>query len=310
MTFRAPGVPGVAGPDRDAARRAVLAVMVLEEMDLVPTADGVVVPGPMESLVGWDEIEECVARAGTEADARRLVSALIRLHVVVADLGGHATEVLAPSLRLLALPQQHVVHPGPSWTRDTVLGTSLDIGIGIIDVVGGRSDCVPVPSAVASMLHADNLWDSVRLHAEEMAQICAARLRREGATARTVSQMRSRVPRGVIRPVGGVDVPSLLSTTTLRQAIVSGDPSGMRAVAAPMRNRGWYDLSLTDPAFVGAAWAATDDVQRGLRGPILVTAEEVAVRDHHIDLTLLEERTGPTLSIIDVIRRQVPDARA
>lgn len=299
MTSRSPEPDAAPEPVRHRARQAVLAVTVLEGLDLLPTADGVVVPGPSDTLIDWADIDSCVQAAARDEDAHRLVSALIRLQVVVTDLGSHAMDTLSPSLRLLALPRDHVVHPGASWVRDTVLGGTLDLGIGIIDVVGRRTDCVPLPAVVAKRLRAEEVWAAVRHHAEEMAQICASRLRREGVTPQTLSAMRSRVPRGVLRPVGGVDVPSLMSTTTLRQELVDTDPSGMRAVAAPMRNRGWYDLSLTDPAFVGSAWVATDPVMRGLRGPILVTAEEVAVRDHHIDLTLLEERTGPALASVD-----------
>lgn len=277
---------------RARAREAVLGVKVLEGLDLEPVADGVVIDGPVQTLVGWDDLDDTVQTCPDPSDARRLVSALLRLHILVDDLGGSATEVLAPSLRLLALPTDHVVHPGPTWVREVVLGDSLHVGVGIVDVVTGRKDCVPVPASVARRLHTDDLWHAVRLHAEEMAQIAAARLRRDGAGARTVLDLRNRMPRGVLRPVGGVDVPSLLSTSTLRSAIVADDPTGMRAAAAPMRGRGWFDLTRTDPAFVGSAWMATNPVERGLNGPVLVTAHEVAVRDHHIDLTLLEERTG------------------
>jgi hypothetical protein len=42
-----------------------------------------------------------------------------------------------------------------------------------------------------------------------------------------------------------------------------------------MRSRGWFDLARIDPAFVGAAWSATIEPERGLPVPLLVTADEV-----------------------------------
>jgi hypothetical protein len=81
----------------------------------------------------------------------------------------------------------------------------------------------------------------------------------------------------VIRPVGGCDVLTLLTSRDLRRYLATEDGSGMRAVAAPMRSRGWYDLARVDPTFVAAAWAATDESERGVRRPLLVTADEVAL---------------------------------
>ena len=43
----------------------------------------------------------------------------------------------------------------------------------------------------------------------------------------------------------------------------------------PTRSRGWVDPRRADPAFVAAAWAATDVEERGSARPLLVTAEEV-----------------------------------
>jgi hypothetical protein len=98
-----------------------------------------------------------------------------------------------------------------------------------------------------------------------MGALAAARLGRDGPTD------------GVIRPVGGCDVLALLASASLRRHLAMGDSTGMRAVAVPMRRRGWYDLSRIDPAFVGAAWSATDELDRGVPRPLLVTADEVAV---------------------------------
>ena len=51
----------------------------------------------------------------------------------------------------------------------------------------------------------------------------------------------------------------------------------MRAIAVPMRSRGWLDLRGIDPAFSLAAAALTDPVDRGFHRPLLLTAEEVAL---------------------------------
>ncbi|MFP5347523.1 MAG: hypothetical protein ACLGIA_10900, partial [Actinomycetes bacterium] len=61
----------------------------------------------------------------------------------------------------------------------------------------------------------------------------------------------------------------------LRGYLAAQDGSGMRALAVPMRSRGWFDLARIDPVFVGAAWTATEEPQRAFPGPLLVTADEV-----------------------------------
>ena len=61
----------------------------------------------------------------------------------------------------------------------------------------------------------------------------------------------------------------------LRTYLAQTDGTGMRAVAVPMRNRGWFDLARIDPAFVSAAAGATDDVDRGFWRPLLVTRDAV-----------------------------------
>ncbi|GMA85266.1 hypothetical protein GCM10025868_05160 [Angustibacter aerolatus] len=61
----------------------------------------------------------------------------------------------------------------------------------------------------------------------------------------------------------------------------------MRAVAAPMRTRAWFDLSRIDPAYVGAAATATEPEQRGIGRPLLVTVDEVGLapaRERVVDL--------------------------
>ena len=77
--------------------------------------------------------------------------------------------------------------------------------------------------------------------------------------------------------MGGCDVLALLASSALRRQLATGDGSGMRALAVPMRTRGWFELSRIDPAFTLTAWSATDDFDRGVPCPLLVTADEVSL---------------------------------
>lgn len=90
---------------------------------------------------------------------------------------------------------------------------------------------------------------------------------------------------GMLRPVAGSDVLTLLAGSGLRRALAAGDGSGMRAVAVPARAQGWYDLTRVDPAYVALAWQLTDEVDRGVRVPLLVTADEVVSASIRGDLT-------------------------
>jgi hypothetical protein len=49
----------------------------------------------------------------------------------------------------------------------------------------------------------------------------------------------------------------------------------MRAVAAPMRRRGWFELARIDPPFVLAAAHATAAEDRGIDRPLLVTEDVI-----------------------------------
>jgi hypothetical protein len=70
---------------------------------------------------------------------------------------------------------------------------------------------------------------------------------------------------------------TLLGSRTLRAALGAMDGTGLRAVAVPMRNRGWLDLTRIDPAFTSAAAAATEATDRGFERPLLVTVDEVTL---------------------------------
>jgi hypothetical protein len=256
-----------AAPDRVHLRRLVLAVSVLEDLDLDPADDGVRLPGHGEVGIAWSDVLAAIGPhppGGTTA--RHRLATWLRLRLLVAELGDQAPTVLRQAARALALPPDHAVHPGPGWAVEPLMGGALECGVALLGVLDDPAEVVPLPPAIAACAGADTIawWPGVREHAEGMGHLAVQRLRRD----RSPHQQ-------VIRPVGGVDVPTLLMSSALRRYLAGSDGSGMRALAVPMRSRGWYDLARIDPAFVGAAWSATDEEHRGLPVPVLVTADEV-----------------------------------
>lgn len=264
-------------------RRAVLAVSVLDDIDLTPRARGVVVEGP-DGADGVRLSWRVVAAAhgpgpvGSPVGHRRL-SVCLRLHRLVADLGPDAANVLRQSARALALPRDHAVHPGARWVRERPMGGALHLGAGVVGLLGDTDEVLPLPPSVASSAGLDlgAWWPHLVSHADGMGHLAVNRLRRDHHRRGTLRGAAATDTQAVLRPVGGVDVPTLLTTSSVRRYLATSDGSGMRAMAAPMRSRGWYDLARIDPAFVAAAWAATDEWERGLRRPVLVTADEIVL---------------------------------
>lgn len=248
-------------------RRCVLAVSVLTDLDVEPSADGVVLPGPRAACVPWTAIATSVGDQAPESPrARHRVEILLRLHRLVAELGSEAASTLHAASRLMALPPDHWHHLGSGWAVQPLAGGALELGVGIYGLVGETDRLLPAPPSVlaAADVDASAWWDRLREHADRMGALAAARLGRDGVS-------------GVIRPVGGCDVLALLSSRSLRRHLADGDGTGMRSLAVPTRRRGWYDLHSVDPAFVSAAWSLTDDPERGLSVPLLVTADEVCL---------------------------------
>ena len=247
--------------DPPALRRAVLAASVLHDVPVQATDAGVRVGRSWDdrsgwSSVGWAELAAGVCGADPDSEAGRLrLRDWLRARAYLA--GGPSSaegRVVA-----LALPVGHVLHPGGDWAVERVLGGVLEVGPGLHPDDGGPAAPLP-PSAVPSGA-ACVPWSSLREHLARMAALAVQRLERSGE--------------GVLRPFGGCDVLTLLSAPDLRGHLASGDGSGMRAVAVPMRSRGWFDLRRIDPAFVGAAATATAPEMRGVAVPLLVTAHEV-----------------------------------
>ena len=75
------------------------------------------------------------------------------------------------------------------------------------------------------------------------------------------------------------------STRACLEVLAEGDGTGMRAVAVPDRTRGWFDLARVDPAYVALAWRLTDEHERGLPRPLLVTRDELVLPAQRGDLS-------------------------
>lgn len=247
-------------PDHLALRQTVLAASVLSDIDIRPCDDGVVLPGPPVIPVGWHELSLALGGALPGSDAARLrIAAWLNGRIITAAWHREGLRSLA---RPVALPLDHVLHPGPDWVRHRVHGGALDLGLGFVGV-GPDPDAVVVipPGALEAGGVNPHSWWPVALHyLEQMGTIAADRLKRST----------------VLRPIGDCDVVTLLAARSFRKGACAA-PETMRAAAVPMRTRGWLDPSRIDPAFTAAAAAATSPAERGFARPVLLTADEVVL---------------------------------
>lgn len=248
-------------PDSLELRRLALAVSVLDDVDIVPLEDGLLLTGATAVEVSWLELRR--ALAGAEPDdehGRARVLAWLRGRRIAADIHeDHLGEVARP----VGLPVDHPLHPGLDWVRHRVLGGTLDLGLGFVGVGPDPDEVVVVPQGALDAAGVDPSpwWPAALDYLERMGTIAAQRL---GSAP-------------VLRPIGDCDVVTLLGSHTFRVALGAQDGTGMRAAAVPMRRRGWLDLTRIDPAFTAAAAAATAPAERGFSRPVLVTADEVTV---------------------------------
>jgi hypothetical protein len=258
-------------------RRGVLAVSVLDDIDLVPDPHGIRLDLPagaavlqdpdsgFDGSIPWSELASAVGDQDPESEVGRVrLRDWLRLRLLFAELGSVAAWRAELAAVPVGLPADHPLHPGPQWVQEPVLGGLVDLGIGIRGLVGADPDHVVVlhpDLAVALGLDTRRWWSALRSRLEDMGELTIARLRRDGI--------------GVIAPMGGCDVVTLMGSRTLRAYLADSDGTGMRGVAVPMRSRGWFDLARIDPAFVSAAAAATDEVDRAFWSPLLVTRDEV-----------------------------------
>jgi hypothetical protein len=183
------------------------------------------------------------------------------------------------------------------WVRRRVFGDAVDLGLGFMGLDPTRPDtAIPVPPGLLDLLKieaatANAWWLAAGTYLEEMAAVASLRERQQSAP--------------VLRPMGDCDVVTLLGSRLFRNALVRSDRTGMRAVAVPMRTRGWLDLAHIDPAFAAAAASATDLEDRGFDRPLLVTAEEVvqAPAGGRPAQIVLRDPAAPTPHLRDVLYR-------
>ncbi len=245
-------------------RHCALATSVLLDQDLLPTPNGIEVPGFPRVLVSWKECR--VALAGhqpEDPEGRRLLTRWLLHRRWVAD---HTYDDLAERARPVGLPPGHALHPGSDWVRHRVVGDALDLGLGFRGIEPGEPDrviVVPQGVFVAAGTDPSAFWKQARGYLEQMGGLAVERWRRDRSA--------------IVRPMGDCDVVTLLGSQMFRWAVSAGEAQGMRAAVIPMRTRGWLDLSRIDPAFGPAAATATDAVDRGFARPVLVTSHEVSI---------------------------------
>jgi len=251
----------VRAPDSLELRRLSLAVSVLDDVDLVPHDDGVVLTGDRPVDVTWLELRRALGGADPDGDlGRSRVGGWLRGRRIAADV---PPELLREQARPVGLPLDHPLHPGLDWVRARVLGDALDLGLGFVGVGRDPDEVVLVPQGAldAAGIDVAPWWPLALDYLERMGTIAGQRL--------TASP--------VLRPIGDCDVVTLLGSRTLRTLLCATDGTGMRAAAVPMRRRGWLDLSRIDPAYTAAAAAATAPEERGFERPLLLTADEVTL---------------------------------
>lgn len=281
-------LPGVSNPTELQLRRGALAVSVLHDVDLEPARLGITLPGSPSVWMSWGECRRALAGADPEQPAGRArLTAWLLARRWAADTS--RTDLLA-SLRPVGLPVEHALHPGLDWVCERVMGGALDLGLGAIELDPEEPDRVvllPPAALAAAGIEADAVWPSARRRLEELGALAAERVRLD--------------PKGQLRPMGGCDAVTLLGARSLRAALAK-DAGGLGAAVVPMRQRGWTQLAMIDPAFGPAAAAATPARDRGFVRPLLLTADELALvpdggRPHTI---VLRDAVVETPRVMDV----------
>jgi hypothetical protein len=267
---------------------------VLNDIDLLPSPHGVVLPGPPQVVVSWAECRRAIAGQGPETDeGRQRLSRWLLMRRWLAD---RPVDDLVERARPYGACVESELHPGLDWVRRRVLGDALDLGFGFVGLNPSEPDTViPVPQPVLSAAGIDPepWWPTAVVYLERMGGMAAQRLGRN----RTAP----------LRPMGDCDVVTLLGSRTLRQAIVADSGDGMRTVAVPMRSRGWLDLSRIDPAFSAAAARLTETGDRGFARPLMVTREEVTMARSGGDVVrpAIEDRIAPVIDLRDVMYHRI-----
>ena len=257
----------VGGPNREertALRRCMLAVSVLDDIDMLPTDDGMVLNGVPELTVSFAHIAAAIGTADpAEPIARRRLELWLRARRAIADKSSGRAR------------GDHQAGGSPGRSRHCIRGR---VGCGSrfsvaastwasasSGLFGDAPDAVVVtPQTVldAAGIDPGPWWRGATEYLENMGALATTRWRRD--------------PRSPVRPMGDCDVITLLASSLFRGALCA-DAGGMRAIAAPVRTRGWLDLSRIDPAFAQTAAALADDESRGFPRPLLLTVDEVSM---------------------------------
>ena len=244
-----------------ALRRCVLAVSVLQDLDLLPGDDGVTTGSGR--VLPWQTLSQ--ALGGLDPDSAAARPVLARWLRELQWIGWRSPQDLAARARPVGLPRGHALHPGPEWVCVQVHGATLDLGVGLVGV-GTDPDEVLVPRAgllTAAGHDPSEWWPACSTYLEDMGMLAAAR--------------HDLHPSRPIHPMGDCDVVTLLGARSFRENLAGVDAARMCAAAVPTRRRGWLDLSRTDPAFALAAASLADAEERGFDRPLLVTADEVVM---------------------------------
>jgi hypothetical protein len=248
--------------DPQALRRAVLMAAVLDDVDVRPADDGVVMTGGHDLFLAWSDLAHGVAgHDPCSADGRLVLVRWLRTARAWADL---PHDLALSHLRPVGLPREHCLHPGATWVRQAVDGDVLDLGLGLVGLDPARPDDVEIaPRGLLELagVDLDAAWPLAADYLERMGAMAAHRLARD--------------PEAPLRPMGDCDALTLLGSRTFRRALAGADGVGMRGVAVPMRRRGWTDPDHVASAFARAAASATDDAARGLPDAVLVTEDGV-----------------------------------
>ena len=266
MSTPVEGSTGAAGSilrQRTALRRCALAASVLGDLDLRPADGGIVLIGVPDVAVADADLARALRGADPDGEPARLrLIRWLRARRAIAD---RSLDELSETMRPVGLPVGHELHEGPGWVCQSVLGGYLDLGMGFVGIGPDEPDRVSVvPASVLEVAGIDLMpyWPAAIEYLENMGALATARWRRE--------------PTGPLRPMGDCDVVTLLASQAFRGALCA-DVGGMRAVAVPVRQRGWLDLSRIDPAFVQAAAVVAGPEERGFPRPVLLTVDEVVV---------------------------------
>ncbi len=119
----------MAGSGPRELRRGVLAVQVLDDVDVTPADDGVVLPGEPLLHVPWSECRSALLDRSPDGPEGRLrLASWLRARRWAADAGAGLPQRVRP----VGLPADHALHPGPDWVRQRVLGGALDLGLGAV----------------------------------------------------------------------------------------------------------------------------------------------------------------------------------